>query len=82
MYSDILGQSGLDYKKGSPNRGSIPVDQGEVRTRSGTQNHNAKGVKFDNLKSSLDNHSYEPMIQNVQVEEAPEKIDFKTIPGK
>lgn len=45
QYSDILGQSGLDYKLKSPARYTPIEDQGDVKTRSGTENHDAKGIK-------------------------------------
>ena len=54
MYSDILGQSGLDYKKASPKRATVHDDQGDVR-RPGVTDAGAKGCKMSNLRSSLDN---------------------------
>ena len=39
MYSDIMGQSGLDYKMKSPHRATKKDDQGDIKTRSGTENH-------------------------------------------
>ena len=56
MYSDILGSTGIDYKTKSPYRATKKDDQGDVKTRSGTADHHAKGIKYDNLRSSLDKH--------------------------
>ena len=83
MYSDIMGQSGIDYKGKSPHRATVHHDQGDVKARTGTLNNNAKGVKHDNLRSSLDNHQFEARLtREVEPSETPEKVDFKTITGK
>ena len=83
MYSDLLGSSGIDYKTKPPHRVSKKEEQGDVKTRSGTAEHHAKGIKQDNLRSTLDNHSYDPNLnREPEAGQTPEKVDFKTITGK
>lgn len=83
MYSDILGQSGVDYKgvKSPRNEDETPKEKPKPVAGRDAPNFDRKEAKVSNLKSSLDTYNYDP-AQYQQEPEPVEKVEFNNISKK